>query len=101
MAKRCVVFRNENRKQTVKRDAAKREALKATIINQELSFDERMAARDKLNKLDRNGAKVRVRNRCAFTGRPRGYTRLFGLCRNVFRELASKGILPGVRKGSL
>lgn len=92
--------REEKREQVAKRDADKRAALKATIIDESKGFDERMAARDKLNKLDRNGAEIRGRNRCSFTGRPRGYHRAFGICRNVLRELASKGLLPGVRKAS-
>ncbi len=92
--------REAKREQVVKRDADKRTALKATIIDESKSFDERMAARDTLNKLDRNGAEIRGRNRCSFTGRPRGYHRAFGICRNVLRELASKGLLPGVRKAS-
>ena len=58
------------------------------------------AARDALNGLDRNGAKSRQRNRCVLTGRPRAFYNRFGLCRNKLRELASKGMLPGVRKAS-
>ena len=100
MAKVCMLNREEKREHVAKRDAAKRDALKAQITDQSLDFDVRMAARDKLNKLDRNGAEVRQRNRCSFTGRPRGYHRAFGLCRNMLRELASKGMLPGVRKAS-
>ena len=100
MAKTCMLNREEKRAHVAQRDAAKREALKAQIVDQNADFDVRMAARDKLNKLDRNGAKVRQRNRCSFTGRPRGYHRAFGLSRNMLRELASKGLLPGVRKAS-
>lgn len=100
MAKTCMINREEKREHVAKRDAAKRQALKAVITNESLDFSERMAARDKLNKLDRNGAEIRQRNRCSFTGRPRGYHRAFGLCRNMLRELASKGLLPGVRKAS-
>jgi small subunit ribosomal protein S14 len=100
MAKVGMLNREDKRAKTVKRDSAKRDALKTAIINEKLSFTERMAARDTLNKLDRNGAEVRGRNRCSFTGRPRGFHRAFGVCRNVLRELASKGLLPGVRKAS-
>jgi small subunit ribosomal protein S14 len=95
-----MINREEKRAAVAKRDTAKRDALKAAVINESLSFTERMAARDKLNKLDRNGAEARGRNRCSFTGRPRGFHRAFGICRNVLRELASKGLLPGVRKAS-
>lgn len=53
-----------------------------------------------LDKLPRNSSPVRVRNRCALTGRSRGYIREFGLCRNVFRQLAHQGKLPGIKKAS-
>lgn len=55
---------------------------------------------DALQKLPRNSSKVRIRNRCQLTGRPRGYMRQFGLCRNQFRELALEGRIPGVKKAS-
>lgn len=100
MAKVGMVNRELKRTRVANRDAEKRAALKKIIINEELGFEERMEARDKLNKLDVNGAKVRGRNRCSFTGRPRGYHRRFGVSRNVLREMASAGLLPGVRKGS-
>lgn len=100
MAKVSMVAREEKRARVVERDAEKREALKAIVIDQTKSFDERMAARDKLNKMDRNGAKIRGHNRCGITGRPRGYHRYFNLCRIKLREMASKGELPGVTKAS-
>lgn len=53
-----------------------------------------------LDKLPKNSSKVRLRNRCKLTGRPRGYIRKFGLCRNVFREMASNGKIPGIKKAS-
>jgi small subunit ribosomal protein S14 len=92
--------REEKRLRLAKRDVEKREMLKQTIKNEECSFEERMAARDKLNSLPRDGAKIRQRNRCAFTGRPRGYHRRFGISRNLLRKMASEGLLPGVKKGS-
>lgn len=55
---------------------------------------------DGLQKLPRNASPVRLRNRCSQTGKPRGYIREFGLCRNQFRELASYGKIPGVTKSS-
>ncbi len=55
---------------------------------------------DALQKLPKNSSKVRVRNRCQLTGRPRGYMAQFGLCRNQFRELALNGLIPGVKKAS-
>lgn len=100
MAKIGVFQRNEKRKRVVARDHEKREALKKTIINQDLSFEERMAARDKLNKMDRNGAKIRLRNRCSLTGRSRGVYRKFNISRIKLRQMASKGELPGVTKSS-
>lgn len=100
MAKTCVVNRQKNREHVVARDYDKRQALKAAIKDETKSFDERMAARDKLNKLDRNGSTVKLRERCQMTGRPRGVYSLFGLCRNQIRKLANQGYLPGLRKAS-
>lgn len=99
MAKVCMINREEKRAHVAKRDAAKRAALKSQLLAAD-SLEGKLEAMAKLNKLDRNGAKVRGRNRCNFTGRPRAYNRAFGLCRNMLRELASKGLLPGVRKAS-
>lgn len=101
MAKTCVTNRNEARKRMSENQFAKREALKAVIKDETKSYDERMAARDKLNAMPRDGSYVRVRSRCAMTGRPRGNYSFFGLCRNQIRKLVTQGLLPGVRKGSL
>jgi small subunit ribosomal protein S14 len=101
MAKKSVKFRQANRVRIAANHAEKRAALKAQIIDQNLPFDQRMEARDTLNAMPRDGAKIRQRNRCAMTGRPRGYYSRFGLGRNMLRKLASLGMLPGVRKGSL
>ncbi len=92
--------REEKRTRVANRDYEKRQMLKNIIKDESASFDERMAARDKLNNMDVNGAKIRQRNRCAFTGRPHGFHRKFGVSRNVLREMASKGLLPGVKKAS-
>lgn len=100
MAKTCVVNRQERRENKVKLSFAKREELKAAVKDETKSFEERMAARDKLNKMDRNGSYVRLRSRCQLTGRPRGVYSLFGLCRNQIRKLANQGLLPGLRKAS-
>lgn len=100
MAKISMIHRDIKRAKIAARDTVKREALKAIIINEELAFDERMAARDTLNKLPRDGAKIRGRNRCQFTGRPRGYHRKFGVSRIALRKMASEGLLPGVKKAS-
>lgn len=100
MAKVSVIYRNEKRKRMVATQADRREELKARVKDTSLSWDERMTARDDLNKMSPNSSAVRVRNRCALTGRPRGNYRKFKICRNVFREMASHGQLPGVTKSS-
>jgi small subunit ribosomal protein S14 len=88
MAKTSVVARNEKRKRLVEKYRAKRESLKAA------------SDYTGLQKLPRNSSPTRVRNRCAVTGRGRGVYKQFGLCRNVFRQLALEGKIPGVRKAS-
>lgn len=88
MAKTSVIAREKKRRKTVEQYAAKRAALKAA------------GDYEGLQKLPRNASPVRLHNRCALTGRPRGYLRKFGVCRNVFRELALDGKIPGVRKSS-
>lgn len=100
MAKIGVNYRNVKRKHMASRDAEKRAELKRMVIDPSLSFDERMAARDKLNKLPKNGSQVRVQNRCEMTGRPHAVYRKFRICRNELRRLASNGQLPGVIKAS-
>jgi len=88
MAKTSVIAREAKRRKVVEKYAAKRAKLKA-----EGNWEE-------LQKLPRNASPVRLHNRCALTGRPRGYMRKFGLCRNVFREMAVEGKIPGIRKSS-
>jgi small subunit ribosomal protein S14 len=88
MAKESLKARQRNREKTVARYADKRAKMKA-----EGDFEG-------LQKLPRNASPVRLRNRCALTGRPRGYIREFGLCRNQFRQMASDGKIPGVTKAS-
>lgn len=75
-------------------------ALKAAVKNESLSDDQRHAAQEKLQKLPRDSAEVRVRNRCNLTGRPHGYYRKFGLSRNKLREAVMRGDVPGVTKAS-
>jgi small subunit ribosomal protein S14 len=99
MAKVCMINREEKRAKVVKRDTAKRDALKKAIVAA-ASLDEKMELSQKLAHLDRNGSEIRKRNRCSLTGRPRAYNGRFGLSRNKLRELASLGLLPGVRKAS-
>ena len=100
MAKVSAVNRNEKRIKKAKGQAAKRAQLKETIMNRDLPVEERFAASLKLAEMPRNGAKIRVRNRCALTGRPRSFHGKFNLCRNQLRKLASEGQLPGVTKSS-
>jgi small subunit ribosomal protein S14 len=100
MAKKSTVNRNETVKRLVKQFAAKREALKAIANDENLSLEERFEARLKLAKLPRNSSKVRIRNRCVLTGRPRGYYRKLKMSRIALRELSSQGQIPGMVKSS-
>lgn len=88
MAKESMKAREVKRAKLVEKYAAKREALKA---------EGNFAALDKLPK---NSSKVRLHNRCSITGRPKGYMRIFGISRIQFREMASNGLIPGVKKAS-
>ncbi len=88
MAKESMKARQRKREKLVARYAEKRAKLKA-----DGNFDA-------LQLLPRNSSPVRLRNRCSITGKPRGYIRIFGLCRNQFREMASNGKIPGVTKAS-
>jgi small subunit ribosomal protein S14 len=100
MAKMAVINREQKRRDTVKKFAAKRAVLLAEISNMKLSEEERAAARLKLQVLPRNASPVRLRNRCALTGRPRGTFRKFGLGRIKIREFAMRGEIPGIVKAS-
>ena len=100
MAKKSSVEKNERRKKLVARYAAKRRALKAIVQNPSSTVEERQAAQVSLQKLPRNSARERVRNRCQMTGRSRGNLREFGLSRMAFREMALSGLIPGVKKAS-
>jgi small subunit ribosomal protein S14 len=100
MAKIALINREQKRRDTVKKYAAKRAELLAVIADANLSEDERFAARQKLQALPRDSSPVRLRNRCALTGRPRGTFRKFGLGRSKLREYAMRGEIPGVVKAS-
>lgn len=100
MAKKSSVEKNNRRKLLVAKYAQKRAELKAIVKSASSSMEERLKAQDKLSALPRNSSPVRVRNRCALTGRSRGYMGLFKLSRIMFRELALQGVLPGVKKTS-
>ncbi len=96
MAKNSVVQRELKRSKLVARYAEKRSALKLIIKSGDTSFEEKMAAVDSLQKLPRDSSPVRQRNRCRITGRPHGFYRKFGLCRNKIREAAMRGDIPGL-----
>ncbi len=94
------VMKKMTDKELIERYAAKRAALKAIITDQSLEFEEREAARIRLQKLPRDSSPSRARNRCRLTGRPHGYYRKFGLARNELRRLAMEGHVPGLVKAS-
>ncbi|MDO4685971.1 30S ribosomal protein S14 [Corynebacterium freiburgense] len=100
MAKKSKIAKNEQRKEIVARYAERRNELKAIIKNPNTSDEDRMEAQFELNRQPRDASPVRVRNRDAADGRPRGYLRKFGLSRVRVREMAHRGELPGVRKSS-
>jgi small subunit ribosomal protein S14 len=100
MAKTSVVNRDKKRRATVKKFAAKRKELLEIINNQRFSQEDRYAARLKMQQLPRDASPVRLRNRCALTGRPRGVYKKFGLARAKLRDIAMRGEIPGVIKAS-
>jgi small subunit ribosomal protein S14 len=100
MAKKSSVNKNNHRKKLVAQYAAKRKKLRDIARDQSKPSEERFAAYLKLAQLPRNSAPSRVRNRCELTGRARGYYRKLKLCRNMLRELASQGMIPGMTKSS-
>ncbi len=100
MAKTSMVNRDIKRKKLVAKYATKRAELKETISNAATSYEDRIAAAEKLQKLPRDSSPSRVRNRCALTGRSRGVYAKFGLGRNKLREATMRGDVPGLRKAS-
>jgi small subunit ribosomal protein S14 len=100
MAKNSMIARENKRARTVRRFAARRAALKAIIKSTTSSYEERCDAQLKLQQLPRDASPVRGRNRCRVTGRPHGYYRKFGLSRNMLREAAMRGDVPGLVKAS-
>lgn len=100
MSKKSSVETNNRRQKMSKKYASKRIALKELIMNKETSPEDRFQAALRFSKLPRNSSPNRYRNRCALTGRPRGYYRLFSVSRIALRELASRGNVPGVTKSS-
>ncbi len=100
MAKLSSIEKNKNRGELVRKAASRRARLKAITDDRALPIEERMEATRKLAEMPRNTAKIRLRNRCAMTGRARAYYRKFGVSRIMLRQLASFGKLPGVTKSS-
>ena len=100
MAKTCMMNREVKREKLAKRHAAKRADLKKTLNSQTASYEEKLEASTKLQKLPRDSSPVRLRNRCALTGRPRGVYSKFGLGRSKLRDIAMRGEIPGVIKAS-
>lgn len=100
MAKTSMVNRETKRKKLAKQHGAKREALKKIVSSQSASYEEKMDAATKLQKLPRDSSPSRQTSRCALTGRPRGVYAKFGLGRNKLREATMRGDVPGLRKAS-
>ena len=100
MAKVSAVEKNKHRRKLVDRYAQKRAALKAIVNDRSLPIEERFKATLKLSELPRNSSKVRIRNRCEVSGRPRGYYRKLKMSRIALRELGAIGKVPGVVKSS-
>lgn len=100
MAKKSMIAKNEQRKLIVERYAERRAELKKTLVDPNASDEAREAARVGLQKLPRNASPVRVRNRDAIDGRPRGTFQKFGISRIRFRNMAHNGELPGITKSS-
>ena len=100
MATKSAIDKNLKRQKKVQSNAARRDRLKAIVMDRSLPIEERFDANMKLAQMPRNGAKIRLRNRCEVTGRPRGYYRKLGMSRIALRDLASFGQVPGVVKSS-
>ena len=100
MAKKSAVEKNNRRKRIVAQRGARRSALRATIRDRSLPMEERFQAVMKLSQEPRDSSKIRLRNRCEISGRPRGYDRKLRMSRIALRDLASMGQVPGVVKSS-
>lgn len=100
MAKVSAIAKNNRRRKMAEKGEAKRAELRAKLLDENLTDEEFMALQKKLQKMPRDTSRIRVRNRCEVTGRPRGYYRDFQLSRIKLRELAHQGMIPGVTKSS-
>ena len=100
MAKTSMIMREKKRTKLVERDYEKREALRVILKDPDASFEAKMEAQVKMQKLPRDSSPSRRRNRCEITGRPHGYYRKFGLSRIKLREAMMRGDVPGLTKAS-
>ena len=100
MAKLSAINKNNRRIKLSNKYYQKRKKLKQILMNKKLSFEERFKAQQKLSKLPRNSAKVRVMNRCQITGRPHGVYRKLKISRIALRRLGLEGKIPGMVKSS-
>jgi small subunit ribosomal protein S14 len=100
MAKKSMVAREVKRKKLSLKYDAKRKALREAIRNPKSTFEQKETAQLQLQKMPRDSSAIRIRNRCAITGRPHGFYRKFGLARNKLREATMRGDVPGVVKAS-
>ena len=100
MAKVSTIAKNDKRKNLSEKYAKKRAELRAVLKDPSASDEDKLKAQFAFQRLPRNSAEVRFRNRCVVTGRSRGYYRKFGLSRISFREMSLQGLVPGVRKSS-
>jgi small subunit ribosomal protein S14 len=100
MARKSLVAKQKRRERLVKLKWDRRQELKKIVKNLSKSDEERLSAQISLNKLPKNSSPTRLRNRCQFTGRSRGYLRKFKMSRLCFREMANQGLIPGIIKAS-
>ena len=100
MAKQSAIQKNLNRETLISRLKKKRDLIKKTLMDKNVPFEDRIKAQIKMDSMPRNSSKNRFRNRCFFSGRPRGVYSKFGLSRIAIRDLAGKGQIPGLTKAS-
>jgi small subunit ribosomal protein S14 len=100
MAKKSKIAKNNQRSEKIAFYADERRDLLKVIKDSNATYEEKREAQRRISKMPRDASATRYRNRCEITGRPRGNLRKFGMCRNVMRELALKGELPGIKKAS-
>lgn len=100
MAKKSSVQKSINKRKLMAKHAKRRKELKEQMANPSLDFEERIQIQKKLEALPLNSCEIRHKNRCWLTGRPKGYHRDLGLCRNALRKMAHEGLIPGMTKAS-